>query len=420
MHAAIKKNPGADNRHFFDADQGVRARLMYVDRMAGHDKKREDTVRLFLAGDVMLGRGIDQILPSPCDPRLHEGYVSSAIEYVELAETRSGPIPRPASFEHVWGVLLDDLDQRGCDLRVINLETAITSDGWPVPKGINYRVSPDNARVLRTAKIDACTLANNHVLDWSESGLFDTLDTLRKLGIGFTGAGRNDAEAAVPLVSDIDGRGRVLTVAFGDWSSGIPENWRAAPRRPGVNMLPHEASRAVEIVTSQVDPIRRENDVLIVSVHWGDNWGYEVPDRHRSIAHTLIDAAGVDLVFGHSSHHPKGLEIYHGKLILFGCGDLINDYEGIRGHETYRPDLGVAYIADLDKRSGHLLSLEMIPYERSAFSLIHAGDAAADWLAEMLRRKSAPAKLPVTRSAAGSLRLDLTGATGSDSAPPPL
>jgi len=75
---------------------------------------------------------------------------------------------------------------------------------------------------------------------------------------------------------------------------------------------------------------------VVASIHWGDNWGYE-------IAHNLIDHAGVDIIHGHSSHHAKGIEVWHGKPVIYGCGDFINDYEGIGGNEKYRSDLSLMY-----------------------------------------------------------------------------
>ena len=84
-----------------------------------------DVVRLFLCGDVMTGRGIDQVLPHPSDPLLHEGYASSALRYVELAERANGPIPRPVDFAYVWGDALTELERRRPDVRIVNLETAV-------------------------------------------------------------------------------------------------------------------------------------------------------------------------------------------------------------------------------------------------------------------------------------------------------
>lgn len=144
---------------------------------------RIQTITLFLSGDVMTGRGIDQILPHPGNPRLYEGYVSSAVRYVELAEEVHGPFRRPVDFPYIWGDTLAEFRQKRPDLRIINLETAVTAceDAWP-GKGIHYRMHPANVPCLTAAGIDCCVLANNHVLDWSYTGLLETLDTLRGAG----------------------------------------------------------------------------------------------------------------------------------------------------------------------------------------------------------------------------------------------
>jgi hypothetical protein len=110
-------------------------------------------MRIFLCGDVMLGRGVDQILPHPCGPELYESYVESAVDYVRLAEHVNGPIPRNVDFSYVWGAALEELAHRRPDARVINLETSITRNAAYEPKGINYRVSPENAACLAMAPV---------------------------------------------------------------------------------------------------------------------------------------------------------------------------------------------------------------------------------------------------------------------------
>ena len=147
-------------------------------------------VTLFLCGDVMTGRGIDQILPHPGSPRLHEPYLNSAVSYVDLAQRASGPIPRPADFAYIWGDGLGALTRTAPDARIVNLETAITvSDThWP-EKGIHYRMHPANLRCLTAAHINCCVLANNHVLDWGYAGLAETVAALREADIQTTGAG---------------------------------------------------------------------------------------------------------------------------------------------------------------------------------------------------------------------------------------
>ncbi|MEZ5785294.1 MAG: CapA family protein [Xanthobacteraceae bacterium] len=349
----------------------------------------ERSIRLFLCGDVMLGRGIDQVLPDPCDPRLHEPYMDSAIDYVRLAEAAAvGPIPRAVDFAYVWGAALDVLNGARPDARIINLETSVTrSDAW-LDKGINYRMSPENAGCLRAAGIDCCVLANNHVLDWGSAGLIETIDTVGKLGIRTVGAGRNLAEAIRPTILNISSKGRVIICAFGLPTSGVPGSWAAVADAPGVNVLPDLSARSVDCIRHQLDSVRRPGDIVIVSLHWGPNWGYEIPRSQRRFAHDLIDAAGVSIVYGHSSHHAKAVEIYKERLILYGCGDFLNDYEGIGGREEFRGDLAVMYFASVDALTGNLLALDLMPLQIRRFQLVRASAEDVDWMRQTLARES--------------------------------
>jgi poly-gamma-glutamate capsule biosynthesis protein CapA/YwtB (metallophosphatase superfamily) len=109
-------------------------------------------------------------------------------------------------------------------------------------------------------------------------------------------------------------------------SSGIPPSWAATPDQPGINFIRALSRSSASELACWVRATKQPGDVAVVSVHWGSNWGYSVsPDQIR-FAHHLIDG-GVDIVHGHSSHHPRPIEAYRDKLILHGCGDLINDYE---------------------------------------------------------------------------------------------
>src|SRR5207249_8222873 len=111
------------------------------------------SLRLFLCGDVMTGRGIDQALSHPVNPILYEPYVRDAREYVALAEKANGLIPRPLSTDYIWGDALRELERARIDLRIANFETAITSAEAPWPeKGIHYRMHPQNIGCLASAK----------------------------------------------------------------------------------------------------------------------------------------------------------------------------------------------------------------------------------------------------------------------------
>lgn len=345
-------------------------------------------MRLFLCGDVMTGRGIDQVLAHPCDPTLHEGYVQSAIDYVRLAEEAHGPIPRRVAPSYVWGAALDELDRARPDARIINLETSITRSEDYVPKGINYRMSPENADCLVAAAIDCCALANNHVLDWGRAGLIDTLATLKGLGIKVAGAGRNLDEASSPATLDIDGKERVLVFSIASVTSGTPRNWAATREAPGVNLLPDVSETSVAHISEQIARVRRPHDVIVVSIHWGPNWGYDIPQEQRRFAHALIDTANVSIIHGHSSHHAKAIEVYRNRLVLYGCGDFLNDYEGIIGYEEYRDDLALMYLADLDPACGDLTAIEIVPFQIRQFRLARPPRQDIDWMQRTLDRES--------------------------------
>lgn len=348
-----------------------------------------DSTTLFLAGDVMSGRGIDQILPHPGNPRIYESYLKSALDYVALSEQRFGKLRLPVDFSYPWGDALADLDHYAPDFRVINLETAITARGEPWPgKGIQYRMHPSNLAFLDAARPDCCVLANNHVLDWGYEGLADTLETLSKAGIPIAGAGRDDTDAARPaLLKRIDKR--MLVLACGFDSSGIPAEWAAGPSRAGVNFLADLSNASLQRISMAVSAYKQKGDIVIASLHWGSNWGYAVSSDQRRFAHALIDEAGVDIVHGHSSHHPRPIEVYKGKPVLYGCGDLINDYEGITGHEAYRGDLGLMYFLSMDNASGQLSKLEMRAFLRRSFRLNTATPEDASWLAKKLDEECA-------------------------------
>jgi poly-gamma-glutamate capsule biosynthesis protein CapA/YwtB (metallophosphatase superfamily) len=344
------------------------------------------TLRLMLAGDVMTGRGIDQVLPHPGGPRIHEGRLRSALDYVALAERAHGPIPRPADFGWVWGDVPAILRDMRPDVRIVNLETSITTSEAAAPKGINYRMHPDNAPVLSAAGLDCCTLANNHVLDWGEAGLLETLATLERAGIRTAGAGRDLHEARMPALLPTRA-GRVVVFAFATPDAGVPRDWAAGTAKPGIHLLEDLSDAVAARVALDVQAVRQTGDVVVASIHWGGNWGWGVPAAQRRFAHALIDRAGVDVVHGHSSHHPKAIEVRAGRPILYGCGDLLTDYEGIGGYEAYRSDLVALYLPTIALPARRLARLDIVPLRIRRFQLRHAGPADRDWLCRTLDRE---------------------------------
>lgn len=248
-------------------------------------------MRIVLAGDVMIGRLVNQIL-------------------------------RTENAIYPWGDTLDLL--READWRCCNLECVLSNIEPPAfrtPKVFRFRSDAKNVRVLEAASIDAVTLANNHTLDFEEDAFLQMLETLDSAGIAWAGAGRDLDEAMRPALSQAAGK-RIALFSFTD----NEPTWEATREGPGVLYLPIDVRdvRARKLF-ERVKFVKREVDATIVSVHWGSNWG-SLPERgHQEMGRALIDA-GADVVFGHSCHVLRGVEIYRHRPIFYSCGDFIDDY----------------------------------------------------------------------------------------------
>jgi len=179
----------------------------------------------------------------------------------------------------------------------------------------------------------------------------------------------------------------VLLFSFGSKTSGIPRGWKATSNSPGVNLLDLSDETAAR-VCDQMRAYQQSGDLVVASIHWGGNWGYEIPQEQIAFAHRLIEE-GVAVVHGHSSHHVKGIEVFKSRLILYGCGDFLTDYEGISGYETFRGDLALMYLIELDHDSGELMNARLVPMQMRQFQLRRASAADAKSLCNLLNQLGA-------------------------------
>lgn len=172
---------------------------------------------------------------------------------------------------YVWGDALAEMDRLAADARIVNLETAVTRGGAPWHgKGIHYRMHPAHVGCLAAGRIDACSPANNHVLDWGAPGLDDTPATLRAAGVLTAGADLPQAQA--PAVLALRGGTRRLLFALATPTSGVPPDWAAQAQRSGIALLPRLDEAAAQGLADHVRQHRRAGDVAVVSLHWGENW----------------------------------------------------------------------------------------------------------------------------------------------------
>jgi poly-gamma-glutamate synthesis protein (capsule biosynthesis protein) len=297
-----------------------------------------------------------------------------------------------------------ELDRVRPAARIINVETSVTtSNEYWRGKEIHYRMHPKSIGIFLGARIDVCVLANNHVLDFGYPGLLETLAALGKAGLKITGAGRDLTQAEAPAVIPLKER-NVIVFALGSQTSGIFASWAATDDKPGVHLLRDLSEKTATSVVERVLRVRRQHDIVVASIHWGSNWGYDVPRDQARFAHWLIDG-GVDVVHGHSSHHPRPLEVYRNRLILYGCGDFLNDYEGIQGYEQYRGDLALMYFPSFSATTGELTSLVMTPMQIRKIRLTRTSGPDAAWMRTTLDRISATYGSRVDLTAEGTLLL---------------
>lgn len=348
---------------------------------------------LLLCGDVMTGQGIVPLVPpSGAPPRS----MRSALDYVHdaasatpspgaeaAASAPADTLPRPVCFEYPWGDALSLLRKESPDLRLANLEACITARGTPASPQSHARLPPQQLPVLAALGIQGVVLAGPHALDWGPYGLHDTLLSLRQAGILGVGAGHDGAEAAQEARWPLPGRGRLRLLAYGHASCGVAASAAAAERQPGINWLRDLDARGVAAIAARIGAQREEGDIVVVSLHWGPQWGYEVTAEQRRFAQALVDVAGVDLVWGQASRHPRPIEVHHGRLILYGVGTFLKDAGVASGHEALRPELAAVYLPRL-AADGSLRELRLWPLRVHLFRLKRACASESQWLARTL------------------------------------
>ncbi|ETN44488.1 uncharacterized protein HMPREF1541_10158 [Cyphellophora europaea CBS 101466] len=378
------------------------------------------TYTLTLLGDVMLGRLVDQLLPDS---------VPSADDAAHISNfRRQYPSLQSYTYASPSGNVLPLF--RSSSLVLANLETSATLHPTPYPdKTFNYRTHPSNLHSLTTANIAHVSLANNHTLDFCETGLLDTIAALRHQGISFAGAGSTPEEAARPAVltlpsTDPDRQAHEIhCYSFSDH----PASWSSIPLFNHIDYTSASRARLKSQLTAPRPDGHRPPALKLVSMHWGPNYAWQPAPEIRLLARFLVRECGVDIVHGHSSHHIQGVEIIERSedlkaedddvpgegesdrhatreagskgLVIYGCGDFVDDY-AVNG--VFRNDLSAAWRVtvgsaggssdgDVQKDAGRGLEvqkLEVFPNRIKTFqaSLLRREDPDHEWVMKKFRQ----------------------------------
>lgn len=269
-------------------------------------------VTLAVGGDAMLGRAFNGLLAADPDYAIWRGTEES------LA---------------------------GTDILAFNLETTITAHEhkWE-GKNWNFQLDPALSEaafdaVIRdngVASVFAAT-ANNHALDFNVPGLLETIESLDRSNIAHAGSGVDDKTARMPAIVETTAGVRVAFFAASTvCSCGELSLWNATAHSPGAWMIRSDDDAGWLQAVDAVHAVSDDVDYVVFSLHWGVNYVEAWPVEWMRARGTQLIEAGVDVIYGHSAHHVLPIERIGSGVVLYGTGDLIDDYSGVDG---FRNDL---------------------------------------------------------------------------------
>jgi poly-gamma-glutamate synthesis protein (capsule biosynthesis protein) len=255
----------------------------------------QSNVTMFFTGDVMLGRGVDGLLASGQNV-----------------------------FRNVDPMFLN------ADAVVINLEDPMTTSSTNFKKTVPLKANPIYAPLLKKNNIVVACLANNHIMDYGNTGLTDTINTLKSNGINYTGAGYNIDQATQPVYLNIKGR-KIAVLNFLDNSSFtefLPSEMPGAT----INSSGY-APADWNIIKQRIDESKKNSDITIVVFHYGNEYSTTPNPSQIELSHECIDE-GADMVIGDHPHVIQKIESYKGKPIFYSLGNFVFDQSNIATHSS--------------------------------------------------------------------------------------
>lgn len=266
-------------------------------------KEKSQTLTLIFVGDVMLSRSVGRIMESRGDYKY---------PFLKIAALTSK-----------------------ADFAFANLEGPISNRGKNQGSIYSFRSDPRAIEGLLFAGFDAVSLANNHIWDWGHEALSDTIRLLKEKNIGTAGAGRNEGEANNPAIiilgdkdKELPARNESSKIGLLAYSNLYPEKLEARGENPGISHFNPGA------IKEAIRRLRREVDIVIVSLHWGEEYKPVSNADQKQLARAFIDS-GADLIVGHHPHVSQEVEKYKNGWIVYSLGNFVFDQnfseETVRG-----------------------------------------------------------------------------------------
>ncbi len=211
------------------------------------------------------------------------------------------------------------------DIAFANLETPVSVRGKAAEKTFAFRSKPAALGGLKFAGIDGVSLANNHILDYGQVAMLDTLTHLDRYKIGHTGAGSNIDQAFKPYVKTVKGK-RVAILGASRVLSG--PSWYAGKNSPGA-----ASAYTAEPLLGAIRKSAKDNDYTIVYLHWNEEFKDYPEPYARTLAKQMIDS-GADIILGAHSHCLMGIEYYKHKPIYYSLGNFVFNRSTRGGEKT--------------------------------------------------------------------------------------
>ncbi|GAA0374623.1 capsular polysaccharide biosynthesis protein [Acrocarpospora corrugata] len=204
------------------------------------------------------------------------------------------------------------------DLAMVNLETAVTTGGTPAPgKQYTFRAPATAFTALKAAGVDVASMANNHGMDYMDSGLQDTLAAIKRTKYPIVGIGKNAAEAYRPWRTTVNGNRVAIIGATQVLDAEFISAWTATSSKGGLASAKEEGR-----LLQAVRQARKNSDTVIVHLHWGTELQKCPNEAQRSLAPKLVEA-GADVVVGGHAHILLGAGYLGKSYVSYGLGNFV-------------------------------------------------------------------------------------------------
>lgn len=290
-----------------------------IDKLKVNNRSNNNSIKIIIGGDAMLGRSFNDKFE-----------IDKTLNYADEKLNK----------------LIDQSDGVIC-----NLETTITNSNQKAPKTFNFKLNPIYKEALKKGKIKYVSIANNHILDYGEKGMNDTINNLDSLSIKHAGADKNYEKASSYSILEL----KDIKIGFLSLSDHYNE-WKANKNKAGIWYINIESGYNSEWdkVEEKIKQLKNKVDFVVVSLHWNYNYVSNIKTSYVDFAHKLIDA-GVNIIHGHSPHHILPIEKYKNGLIFYSLGAYIDDY----AVNEWRNDL--SFIAELTLNRDKDINMKIIP-----------------------------------------------------------